>query len=59
MHPGGFTRRLSSLTERAADPRGKAFAFFGTFRSLHFFLSNSCGDAPELSYTAQDSATGW
>ena len=59
VHPGSFTRCLRSLTERAADPCGKTFASFGTFGSLHFFLSTSCAHAPELSYTAQDSAMGW
>ena len=58
-HAGGFARCLRGLTQRAANPCGETFASFGTFRCLHFFLSNSCADAPELSYTAQDSAMGW
>jgi hypothetical protein len=59
VHARCFTRRLRGLTQGPADAGGETFGASGTTGGFHGSLSNSCRDAPELSYTAQDSAMGW
>jgi len=60
IHARGFTCILRCTTQGASDTRSKAPgpSCLGSRLCLHKFFSRSCGIGPELSYTAQLSASG-
>ena len=52
IHPRGFPGHLCNLPEAEPDTGRKTFWLLRTSANFHFFLSSSCGNAPELSCTA-------